>query len=82
MCMLDITHGGIEIKMQEFGEKEAQDIEVPEDDMTDLAHPSQNVGRIYEAYAEGKEGSYPDWKVAMKRHQLIEEIWRRSDAKE
>jgi len=82
ISMMDIMHAGVTIKLHEFGKKEAQDIEVPKDHMTDLAHPSQNVGRIYDAYAEGKEGSYPDWKVAMKRHELIEEMWRRSDAEE
>jgi len=79
---LDIMHAGVQIKLREFGKKEVEEIEVPKDHMTDLAHPSQNVGRIYEAYAEGKEGGYPDWKVAMRRHKLIEEMWRRSDAKE
>jgi len=79
---VDIMHKGISIKLHEFGQKEAQDLELPKDDMSELEHPGQNVGQIYEAYArgqEGGEGGYPNWEMGMKRHELIEEMWKRSD---
>lgn len=76
--MLDIVHQGIKIKLQQFGQ-EVKDMEVPEDWMSDIKHPAQNIGRIYEAYAKGEEGTYPDWKVALRRHELIEEMWNRAD---
>ncbi|MCJ1385009.1 transcription regulator gal80 [Xylographa soralifera] len=77
--MLDIRHDGFSIKLHEFGQKDAQDLELAVDDMSGLPHPAQNVGRIYEAYAKGEAGSYPDWELGMKRHELIDEMWRRSD---
>lgn len=56
------------------------------DGLDTLPHPAQNVGRIYEAFAagkrsrEGEAGGYPGWDVAIRRHELIEEMWRRWDA--
>ena len=78
-CVLDIWHDGVSIKLHEFGQKDAQVLELADDDMSNLPHPSQNVGRIYEAYAKREIGSCPDWKLGMKRHELIDEMWRRSD---
>lgn len=40
---------------------------------TDLPVAAQNIGRLYEAYAEGRP--YGDWELALKRHQLIDEFW-------
>ncbi|MCJ1432873.1 transcription regulator gal80 [Xylographa pallens] len=77
-CVLDIQHEGASIKLHVFGQ-DVQELELPEDDMSGMAHPAQNVGRIYEAYAKGEEGGYPDWELGMKRHELIEEMWRRWD---
>lgn len=79
MSLLDIVPAGINIQLQVFGKEGVEELKVPEDDMTSLKHPSQNVGRIYEAFAKGEVGTYPDWKLAMKRHELMEEMWRRSD---
>lgn len=82
--LLDIVHAGLKIELHEFGkgDKEATELKLPEDAESKLEHPSQNVGRIYEAYAAGKQGGdggYPDWKLAMKRHEMIDEIFRRAD---
>lgn len=83
MAMLDMVHDGVSIKLHRFGEKEPQDVELPKDELADLAHPCQNVGRIYEAYAKGVEGGedgYPNWKKAIARHEFMEEMWRRADS--
>ena len=74
---VDISHQSVSIRLHEFGQKEAQVLELPEDELSDLPHPVQNVGRIYEAYAKGTAGGYPDWEKGMKRHELIEEMWSR-----
>jgi predicted dehydrogenase len=75
----DIEHAGIEIKYRKSGEKEAEIIEMVEDEMSGLAHPAQNVGRLYEAYAKGETGLYADWKVALRRHRFIDEMFERGD---
>jgi predicted dehydrogenase len=60
------------------GNKAAQDVEdvfVDEGgaEWTELPVPGQNIGRLYEALAEGR--AVPDWDVALKRHELIDEFW-------
>ncbi|KAI9819603.1 MAG: transcription regulator gal80 [Pycnora praestabilis] len=46
-----------------------------------LPPPSQNVGRLYEKFAKGDTEGYPDWKHALFRHRMIEEVYRSSDEK-
>ena len=43
------------------------------EEWTDLPTPGQNIGRLYEAYATGE--GYPDFDVAVKRHELLDEFW-------
>lgn len=38
-----------------------------------LNMPAAGIGRLFEAYAEGK--GYADWADALKRHELIEEFY-------
>ena len=57
-----------------------EDIEVEEggEVWTGLPTPAQNIGRLYEAFAEGGKGGfgkYADWEVALSRHELIDEFW-------
>ena len=40
---------------------------------TDIPVSGQNIGRLYEAFALGRE--VPGWDVAVKRHELIDEFW-------
>lgn len=96
---MDIMHAGVKVSLQVFGpppEKpsppgmedrshEVSDVVIESDEMSALPHPAQNVGRIYEAFAQGRRsqkgeaGGFPGWGVAIKRHELIEEMWRRWD---
>ncbi|MCJ1317641.1 transcription regulator gal80 [Xylographa vitiligo] len=77
--MLDMVHSGVRIQLHTFGEEEVQELRVGKDEMSGVGDPAQNVGRVYEAYAAGKEGGWPDWGLGMRRHELIEEMWRRGD---
>ena len=48
--------------------------EVPVDQSFEgLKMPAANIGRLFEAYAEGK--GYGDWEVALKRHELIDKAY-------
>lgn len=59
------------------GEKnEPVDIEIPKDDLSKVGGRAENVGRIYEAYADGKTDMYADWELGLKRHELIEQIFQ------
>jgi predicted dehydrogenase len=55
--------------------QEVEDVCIDEggDDWTGLPVPGQNIGRLYEAFATGRE--VPGWDVAMRRHGLIDEFW-------
>jgi hypothetical protein len=79
-AMFDINHEGVKIQLHELSNDKAEDIELPSDNLADLKHPSQNVGRLYEAYAKGDTKSYCDWNLALKRHELIEEMFQRGDS--
>ena len=78
-AMFDINHEGVKIQLHELSNDKAEDIELPADKLADLQHPAQNVGRLYEAYAEGDTKGYCDWNLALKRHELIEEMFQRGD---
>ena len=54
---------------------EVEDVFVDEggEQWTELPVPGQNIGRLYEAFAEGRE--VPGWDVALRRHELIDEFW-------
>ena len=53
---------------------EVEEITIEEDkEWTDLPVQGRNIGRLLEAYAAG--GSYGDWDLALKRHQLLDEFW-------
>ncbi|KAI7235268.1 NAD(P)-binding protein [Hortaea werneckii] len=54
--------GEMQIRLHDNASGDVKDIEFTED------HPGPpgNIGRLYEAFADGR--SYPDWKWAVKRH--------------
>ncbi|KAG9753633.1 NAD(P)-binding protein, partial [Aureobasidium melanogenum] len=78
-AMFDINHEGVKIQLHEQGKDKAEPIELPADDLANLKHPAQNVGRLYDAYAKGDTKGYCDWNLALKRHELIEEMFQRGD---
>ena len=62
----------------ETGEVEEIEVEEGGEVWTGLPTQGQNIGRLYEAFAEGGEGGfgkYADWEVALRRHELIDEFW-------
>ncbi|THW73642.1 NAD(P)-binding protein [Aureobasidium pullulans] len=77
--MFDINHEGVKIQFHDMSKDSAETIDLPSDSLADLKHPAQNVGRLYEAYAKGESDSYCDWKLALRRHELIEEMFQRGD---
>ncbi|TVY81618.1 Galactose/lactose metabolism regulatory protein [Lachnellula suecica] len=46
-------------------------------ELDDLPIPAQNIARLYEAFRKGEW--YPDFEWAVKRHEMLAEIWRRHD---
>ncbi|RMZ90932.1 hypothetical protein DV736_g1824, partial [Chaetothyriales sp. CBS 134916] len=44
------------------------------DEWTQLPVQGQNIGRLYEAFAQGG-GDYADFELALRRHQLLDDFW-------
>jgi predicted dehydrogenase len=59
----------MQIRLQDNASGEVKDIEFTEDQ----PGPPGNIGRLYEAFAEGR--SYPDWKWAVKRHAWVNALY-------
>lgn len=78
----DIEHIGIEIKYRKAGEEEAETIALPDDELSELEQPAQNVGRLYDAFAREKTDLYANWKVALEIHKFIDELFRRGHRSE
>ncbi|KAI9834416.1 MAG: hypothetical protein M1819_003027 [Sarea resinae] len=49
------------------------------DAVKDLQNPAQNVGRLYEAFADGNWEGYKDWQHALLRHKLIDEVFKSAE---
>jgi hypothetical protein len=60
---------------------EVVDIGIPQDKMTELVGVAQNVGRLYEAFADERTKGYADWSVGLRRHELMKEMFDRWDGK-
>lgn len=81
--LMDVVHVGAKIMLKKAGSKTASEVEFLADtDVDKLQHPAQNVGRLYEAFADKKSELYADWKLALRRHELLDEIYQRWDKKE
>ena len=57
----------------ETGKVEEFEVDEGGEKWTKLPTPGQNIGRLYEAFAEG--GDYGDFELALRRRQLIDEFW-------
>jgi predicted dehydrogenase len=61
--------GEMKIRLQDHASGEVKDVEFTEDQ----PGPPGNIGRLYEAFADGK--SYPDWKWAVNRHAWVNALY-------
>lgn len=75
-----LVNDGIRIGIHEFSRGSVDEVRWKADAEAapnDLASPVAEVARIYEAFAGG--GAYADWAEAVKRHEMLDEVQRRSD---
>jgi hypothetical protein len=52
-------------------------LEVEKGELDNLPRAAQNIGRVYEAWRLGKW--VPEWEWAVKRHEVIDGMWRNYD---
>ncbi|KAG9239131.1 putative dehydrogenase [Amylocarpus encephaloides] len=64
----------------EYYNKQTGEIEILEpekDEWDELPIPARNIARLYEAFR--KDEWHPDFDWAVKRHEMLDEIWRKYD---
>ncbi|KAM3416289.1 hypothetical protein BST61_g7895 [Cercospora zeina] len=61
--------GQVKIRLQDFASGEVKNIDFE----GGTSGPPENIGRLYEAFADGKD--YPDWKWAVKRHAWVDALY-------
>jgi hypothetical protein len=63
---------------------EVRTVDVGRDEFEHLPVPARNIARLYEAFAscrnevEGERVWYPDFEYALKKHEVIEEMYAKS----
>lgn len=68
------------LRIREQGSDTAENVELVDAAFaTQLPYHARYVGGLYEAFAEGSQGQYPDWDWAVKRHQLLTTLKDSSD---
>ncbi|KAJ5454927.1 hypothetical protein N7530_012696 [Penicillium desertorum] len=74
-----INIGSPELKLEIFNAEDCkvQEVALGPDEWDELPLPARNIARLYEAYR--KDEWYPDFEWALKRHELVNEMWRRFD---
>jgi predicted dehydrogenase len=66
--------GSVTIKLHNFSSGEVKEVEFTED----RPGPPGNIGRLYDAFADGQY--YPDWKWAVKRHAWVDALQRSDES--
>ncbi len=70
----------MEIRVYDFKSDSVEVVDWSVDDAAEhLQGPAQNVARLYEAFADGRTQDYADWSEALKRHKLLDELYKSSE---
>jgi len=77
---LQVGYPGMEIRVYDFTSDSVEVVEWSVDEAAkNLPGPAQNVARLYEAFADGRTQDYADWGEALKRHKLLDELYKSSE---
>ncbi|OQO00014.1 hypothetical protein B0A48_14217 [Cryoendolithus antarcticus] len=95
MMMMDVLHTSAKVQWLDYSRRAKSavndvlndkpqsipvtELEVPKDELSKVGDMAENVGRLYEAFADGENGMYADWEVGLRRHELMEEMFQRWD---
>ncbi|KAF2774036.1 NAD(P)-binding protein [Teratosphaeria nubilosa] len=72
---LQIGYANMTIKLHDHEKDTVETIDwAVKDAEASLPQPAQNVGRMYEVFADGRTDGYADWSQAVQRHLLLEKI--------
>lgn len=79
IIFLNFGHADTKIELYDHKTGTVEVVKEVEDELEDLPMTARNIGRMYELFAKGEEGSY-DFEHAVERHRVLEELFRRYDA--
>ena len=66
------------VEVHNFARDEVEEVNWEWNDIS-LPAPAQNIGGLYNQFARGAKGLYPDFDEALKRHRYIEALYKSSD---
>ncbi len=79
---LNLDSEDVKLEFWNVDQGEVVEVKLDKDEFEDLPSVARNIARVYEAFAEGvddkgeKKTWYPDFEHGLKRHELIEDIYR------
>ncbi|EAW21044.1 uncharacterized protein NFIA_062050 [Aspergillus fischeri NRRL 181] len=77
MGFLNVGTPETKLELYRTDTAQVEEVKVDEDEWDSLPIPAQNIARLYEAYR--KEEWYPTFDWALRRHELIDGMWKRFD---
>ena len=75
---LNIGHPKTKVELFDAKTGKIEVLQEEKDQWDELPIPAHNIARMYEAYRKGEW--YPDFEWAVKRHEMLEEMWKQFDA--
>jgi predicted dehydrogenase len=64
-------------RYHKLGSSEVEDVVPEEDEFDKLPIPARNIARVYDAFRKGEW--FPDFDHGLKRHRMIDRMWKRFD---
>ncbi|GFF58529.1 galactose/lactose metabolism regulatory protein GAL80 [Aspergillus udagawae] len=77
MAFLNVGTPETKLQLYRTESGQVEEVTVDEDEWDSLPIPGQNIARLYEAYRKGEW--YPTFDWAVRRHELIDGMWKRFD---
>ncbi|TLD07823.1 hypothetical protein PgNI_10469 [Pyricularia grisea] len=77
----NLQMGGDEVSMSvlDYASGEVEEVALSVEELKPVQ--AGNVARLYAKFAEGQAGEYPNWEWAVKRHMLIDEMYKKNSAR-
>lgn len=74
---LNVGREDTKVELLDKETAKVEEVRPEKDQWDELPIPAQNIARVYEAYRKGEW--VPDFELGVRRHEMLEEMWRRFD---
>lgn len=79
---LNVGYGDEQILLDDLVTGKLETVVVEKDEWDELPRPAMNVARLYEAFRKGEADGVPTFEEAVKRHELIDGMYKHWDSGE